>query len=99
MALPLRGSHGEQCSPPAYKRPGILAQYAFSMDFSLMWEWGGAKTKAFDVVSDSIQDMPPNTPYPCFWRGQWWGVPDQDLPQIWDWLRREYMHSWLRRMN
>ena len=48
---------------------GILALYALGIDFSLMWEWGEDKTKAFEVhvVSDSIQDMPPNnTPYPCF---------------------------------
>ena len=41
----------DQCSPL-----GILAQYAFSTDFALMWKWD--RGKSFDVVSGSAQAPP-----------------------------------------
>ena len=45
---------------------GIFVPYAFSADFSLMWEWGG--DKCFDVFTGSIQGTPSNTSYP--WLGE-----------------------------
>ena len=52
-----------QCSPQHTK--GILAQYPFTMDFSLMWEWGGAKS--FDVAAGSTQNMPFQYALPLAW--------------------------------
>ena len=57
------GTTAHQCSPQHTK--GILAQYPFTMDFSLMWEWGGAKS--FDVAAGSTQNMPFQYALPLAW--------------------------------
>ena len=59
----INSAYTYQCSPQHTK--GILAQYPFTMDFSLMWEWGGAKS--FDVAAGSTQNMPFQYALPLVW--------------------------------
>ena len=70
--------------PKSVFSPGILAQYSFTVDFSLMWEWGGANS--FDGAAGSTQDMHSQYALPLTWGGHCKQL-DTEISYSWNFLK------------